>query len=308
VFIFYAKFDQLFFRGNAELAVKVFVVELDGVFGYAKFRHDFFRFPSGKVEVKDLHFRRGKGGDAILKKPKFLLIWNFRFRSGDKSPALIGFSEHFLYKSSFLFPSLLLLFLQKKMDSKKENLAYDIGNGKKLKINFNKLLEKPDADVDENRTCKNHRVGRFFDFPLNAGINNNRDHRTEIEKKIKKINAVERAVNFFKGGNTVDVYKRNGFVINIKISRACSNKKDKNADSGKNTQKALFIIYPADFHDDKEHEHRKKNRTEIGNPVCPKGRIKVFRNGKKIITAVNNKNRRKKQNKKYLLLIGKNAV
>ncbi len=126
--------------------VDVFVVEFYGVFGDAKFFHYLFGFLSGKVKVENLSLGGGEGrkregeifGEFFFVRRGLGKVWNIR------SGSFGGFQQRF-----FLF-----FFLEEKVDSEKEELAYDIGDGKTFKIDFNKLFKKPDADIDENRTGK----------------------------------------------------------------------------------------------------------------------------------------------------------
>ena len=136
---------------------------------------------------------------------------------------------------------------------------------------MNKLFKKPDADVYKNRSGNDKRMGAFRKSLFNGSVDYHKDHRAEIENEIEKINAVKRAVNFFKGGNSVYVNERNRFVINVKNSRACRKKKNKNAENRKAGDVPAFITDLTIFHYDNKHYHWKKNGTEIRKPVCPKG-------------------------------------
>ena len=56
-------------------------MELNGVFGNAKFRHNFLRSDSGKVKIENHLFGWGKGSEAFLEKLSFGIVFRKFFKN-----------------------------------------------------------------------------------------------------------------------------------------------------------------------------------------------------------------------------------
>ena len=139
-----------------------------------------------------------KRSKAFFKKFTFFVII-FDFFKGRRIWDIFSFYVSFCFLKSVFFFN----FLKKKVYSQKKKFGDYVGNGKQLKIDFNKLFKKPETDVYKNRACNNKRMGSFRKPFINGSVNDHKNHCSKIEKKIEKINTVQRPINFFKNRNAV---------------------------------------------------------------------------------------------------------
>lgn len=83
-------------------------------------------------------------------------------------------------------------------------------------------------------------MGKFFEKPFDSCIDYRSDHCAKIKEKVEKIDAVERAIDFFEHRDAVYGGQRNGFIINVKVAGACGKKKNEQAYDKEDSDKRFF--------------------------------------------------------------------
>ena len=151
-------------------------------------------------------------------------------------------------------------------------------------------------------------MSRFFDLLFREGIDDHAQHSAEIEKQIKQIDAVKRTVNLFQNRNTVYGLKGDRLIVEGKITGACGKKKDRNTDRSKKSEEPFGSGDLTPLHNDDKHDHRKENRSQIGQTVCEQRRVKRFGNGEKKIARIDHSDRGKEEKEPQLLFIYQKAV
>ena len=227
-------FQKLTAGGDAELAVKVFVVEFKGVFLDVKLFQDLFSVLAADVGVKDEPLGGGKGAKAAGE--------IFEGLGGDLGSLCALFRlQGLLFFDQAAEP---LIFACHHMNSKEEKLAYNIGDREHFEGHIRKLLNKPDPDVDKYRGSQNHGVVGGFEGLFYKCADYYRYHGGKITYQKDEIQGVKGSVDLYKGRNTVHYRKGDLFIIYIEDAGACGHKKDESREEEEG-QRELFYGFRA---------------------------------------------------------------